>query len=175
MEILKHLDPNQIEQAQAEINHVCGTPKSAVGIFGCRVSEGVVQMGHYSVNSQSLAKHLAGAQYVGLLAATLGAQADVLIRRHSVADLQRGVVTDAVASVFVNDYCNRLCAELAEHPTVVHLQATRRFSPGYGDFCLTCQKDILAMLDADKRAGITLTDGYMLVPSKSITAVLGFV
>lgn len=48
-----------------------------------------------------------------------------------------------------------------------------RFSPGYGDFPLSAQKEILDGLEAGKRIGITLTEGYLMMPSKSVTAVIG--
>ena len=48
-----------------------------------------------------------------------------------------------------------------------------RFSPGYGDFSIQHQKAVLAMLEASKRIGVTMTDSYMLTPTKSVTAVIG--
>ena len=42
-----------------------------------------------------------------------------------------------------------------------------RFSPGYGDFALEYQKDIFRMLECEKRIGITLTEGNLMMPSKS--------
>ena len=35
------------------------------------------------------------------------------------------------------------------------------------------QKQLLSGLEAEKRLGITLTDGYLMVPTKSVTAVIG--
>ena len=48
-----------------------------------------------------------------------------------------------------------------------------RFSPGYGDFSLDCQKDIIRALEAEKTVGVTLTDSLLMTPSKSVTAVIG--
>ena len=48
-----------------------------------------------------------------------------------------------------------------------------RFSPGYGDFPLSCQEGLLNGLQAGKRIGITLTEGSLMMPSKSVTAVIG--
>ena len=47
-----------------------------------------------------------------------------------------------------------------------------RFSPGYGDFPLDCQKDIFAALDCGS-IGLTLNDNLFMTPSKSVTAVIG--
>ena len=53
------------------------------------------------------------------------------------------------------------------------LDTTKRFSPGYSDFPLEFQRVLLAYLDAKNTVGIDLTDKILMVPSKSITAVLG--
>ena len=57
---------------------------------------------------------------------------------------------------------------------VLKLHPTTRFSPGFGDFDIVHQRDILALLDCQKRIGLTLTDSNMLCPTKSVTAVVGF-
>jgi cobalamin-dependent methionine synthase I len=48
-----------------------------------------------------------------------------------------------------------------------------RYSPGYGDFPLAAQRDILAILDTSRRIGVSLTDSLLMVPSKSVSAVVG--
>ena len=48
-----------------------------------------------------------------------------------------------------------------------------RFSPGYGDFALDHQKDIFQILECEKRIGLTLTEGNLMMPSKSVTAIIG--
>ena len=45
--------------------------------------------------------------------------------------------------------------------------------PGVGDFSIHHQKALLQRLEAPKRIGLTMTDGYMLTPSKSVTALAG--
>ena len=49
-----------------------------------------------------------------------------------------------------------------------------RFSPGYGDFDIHHQEEILRMLDAHKKIGLSMTESYMLTPTKSVTALIGF-
>lgn len=47
-----------------------------------------------------------------------------------------------------------------------------RFSPGYGDFGLEYQKMFYSMLQLDKM-GVDITDKFILVPEKTVTAVAG--
>ncbi|MCL1964584.1 MAG: Vitamin B12 dependent methionine synthase activation subunit [Firmicutes bacterium] len=116
--------------------------------------------------SRSLAKYLAGCEEAALLAATLGSHADQLIRRFAVTDTLRAAALHACAAARIEAYCDAVQAEVpgALRP---------RFSPGYGDFPLAGQRKLLALLDAGRRLGLYLTDGDMLAPSKSITAVMG--
>jgi len=48
-----------------------------------------------------------------------------------------------------------------------------RFSPGYGDFDIRHQEKLLALLQADKKIGLTMTKSCMLTPTKSVTALIG--
>jgi hypothetical protein len=53
------------------------------------------------------------------------------------------------------------------------LTITRRFSPGYGDLPLDIQPALLAVLDAERRIGLTCTQSLILLPRKSVTALIG--
>lgn len=116
--------------------------------------------------SRALHAHLAGCTSAMLLAATLGAQADRLIRRAEASDMPRAMALHACAAARVEAYCDGVQAAIpgANRP---------RFSPGYADFPLAAQRPLLALCDAGRRIGLYLTDACMLAPAKSITAVIG--
>ena len=48
-----------------------------------------------------------------------------------------------------------------------------RSSPGYGDLSLTYQAEFLRVLEATKKIGIVLSEGGVMIPEKSVTAVMG--
>ena len=54
-----------------------------------------------------------------------------------------------------------------------HEQLTGRFSPGFGDFELKWQRDVLDFLRADNLIGIKLGKNYVMTPRKSVTAIMG--
>ena len=145
-------------------------PKSVYGVWDCRIDSSAVALDGMTINSENLARHLAGCSSVALLAATLGTEADLLIRRYSVQDMEKAVIAKAVCAVMIEAYCDKIEVEIAQK----NGPGTTRFSPGYGDFDISCQKDIVKLLNCDRRIGLTLTGGYMLTPSKSVTAVIGF-
>jgi len=154
------------------------TPKNTYGIWDCRIGSGVtpdaVIIDGMTVKSGSLARHLAGCRRIALLAATLGIGADTLLRRYSVQDMEKAVIGQAVCAAMIEAYCGEIEDEIRQDPLVNGLHLTTRFSPGYGDFDISHQKDIVSLLNCDRRIGLTLTDGYMLIPSKSVTAIIGF-
>jgi hypothetical protein len=106
-----------------------------------------------------------------LMAATLGSEAELLLRRSQIRNMGDAVILDAAASAAVENVCDNLCEDLAEQFAPKYL--TDRFSPGYGDLPLSLQPEILALTDATRRLGITLTESLLMVPSKSVTAIIG--
>lgn len=118
-------------------------------------------------DSRALAAHLDGCGEAALFAATLGVQADQLIRRAEATDTLRATALHACAAAKIEAYCDAVQATLP--------QARRpRFSPGYRDFSLAQQGKLLRLTDAGRRIGLYLTEGHMLVPTKSVTAVVGY-
>ena len=133
---------------------------------------GIFLSGHKLIlKGNDIAGHLKGCSGVILLCATLGAGADKLIRKFQSEDMAKALITDSLASAAVEQVCDIAEDEIRRRFPDKFL--TWRFSPGYGDFPLECQKDMLAALDASRRAGIFLTDGGLLTPTKSVTAVIG--
>lgn len=103
--------------------------------------------------------------------ATLGSEADALLRRMRVRDMAQAVVLDACASAAAEAVCDGLCAALVAGCAPLYL--TDRFSPGYGDLPLSVQEGLCRFLDTQRRVGVTLTEGGLMLPQKSVTAIVG--
>lgn len=127
----------------------------------------------FQVKSKNLSRNLAGCEGIILFAATLGTGADYLIQRYNKLSVSRAVVMQAAGAAMIEAYCNETCKELCKDYKRRNLYLRPRFSPGYGDFPLECQPQILDALEAGKRIGIKLSEGYLMLPSKSVTAVMG--
>ncbi len=116
---------------------------------------------------------LKDARQVIVAACTLGEAASRLIRRALVQDTARGVMADACASELVEEEMDRFEEEMTRVYAGRGLYLTDRFSPGYGDLPLTVQKDLCALLDTRRRLGLTVNKSMLLIPEKSVTAVIG--
>ncbi len=116
-------------------------------------------------------KHLAGCERAVLLAATLSSEADKIIRQAAVTNMAESLAVDCLCSAAIEQVCDR--AEKEIFSEINALYRTWRFSPGYGDLPISLQSDILAALNAQRRIGLTVTENSILLPSKSVTAIIG--
>lgn len=122
--------------------------------------------------SRDLERHIKGTDEVWLAAVTLGSEADRLLRIWSVENMAKAAVGQACCAVLMDELMDKIMQELKKKmPENEYLLPA--FSPGYGDFALEDQQYLLNLLNAGRRIGVSLTSGGMLVPEKSITAVIG--
>lgn len=135
-------------------------------------SEGIFLKGHKLIlRGKDIAGHLEGCFGAALLCATLGESVDKLLRKIQAEDMAKAVITDSMASAAIEQVCD--AAEDEIRGRFKDKFMTWRFSPGYGDFPLETQKDFLTAVNASRTVGVFLTDGGLLAPTKSVTAVTG--
>ena len=108
-----------------------------------------------------------------LLAATRGAQSERMLLRAQARGAGEALLLDAVLSAAIEAVCDAQEAALRRETSAQGMYLTDRFSPGYGDMPLAQGAEILAVLDAQRRIGLTLTRSGLMLPRKSVTAVLG--
>ncbi len=164
----------QVESCIAELTGVMA-PKAVFRTFPVMVTgEYQRNIGGMEIDSRQLAQHISGCKQASVFAATLGAGVDLLIQRYNILDMSRAVILQACAAAAIEEYCDRRQEEVQAEAAAQGLFLRPRYSPGYGDFPITHQKALLRLLDAPKRIGLTTTDSSMLVPAKSVTAIIGF-
>lgn len=119
----------------------------------------------------SIAAHLRVCERCVLMAATLGAGADSVIRGYESVAMEKAVIADCMASAAVEQLCDAAEAEIRNK--LPGMNFTWRFSPGYGDLPLDIQRGFLEVLNAHRRIGLTATENCILIPRKSVTAIIG--
>ena len=140
-------------------------------VFGA--GPGELRIGPLDVKSCALARTVRGCRHAFLFCATLGAGVDALLRRYSQTSGADALMAQAVATAVLESYCDDCEAELRAEPAVAGECLRFRFAPGYGDLPLETQRPLLAVLDSARRAGIVLTETLLMVPSKSVSAIIG--
>ena len=137
------------------------------------IADDAVSLSGVTVKSRALARHIAGSAHALLFAATLGAGVDRLMQAYAATDIPRAAALQACAASLLESGADEAQACYEKEYAAKGLYLRPRFSPGYGDFSLSVQPDILRLLDAQKRIGLFATKNNMLTPTKSITAVIG--
>ena len=116
-------------------------------------------------------KMLAECDTAVLLICTLGAGFDRLEKEWEARDMARAAVMDSCGSAWTEAVCDEAEREIRSRFPGKYL--TDRFSPGYGDLPLSLQGDFLRALDAGRKLGVTANESFLLLPCKSVTAVIG--
>ncbi len=174
-EIKKYLKVKELDASIVRILDECfgcvyseAVPKAVYKLVPIKVGKESVDFGFVKVRSLSLADHLRGCNEAFVVAATLGIGIDRLVEKYIRILQTKALVCDAIGSALIEAFCNKLNKLL-----ITKKEAVTRFSPGYGDFDISYQNIILEHLDANRKLGISLTDSSMMIPSKSVTAIIG--
>lgn len=119
----------------------------------------------------SIKEHLEGCEKAVLMGVTVSAEIDRVIRTAQVMDMAKAVILDSLASVAVEQACDRFEQMLKEE--LPQYSQTWRFGIGYGDLPLDIQGAFLQVINAPKTIGLCVNRSNMLTPGKSVTAVIG--
>lgn len=148
--------------------------KSVHRVFDIRqTADDRILIGPMDITSKSLGRNLKGCDKVILFGATLGTGVDRLITRISLTDMAKAAVLQACAAAELEDYCDECQKKIAGMMEEEGRYLRPRFSPGYGDFDIRHQETLMRMLDCAKTIGLTMTDSFMMTPTKSVTALIG--
>lgn len=141
--------------------------------YPVEISGDLVDLSFARTESHGLATALEGCERAVVFAATVGLAIDRRIARDGAVSPARALCTQAIGAERIEALCDAFCKELAEEWSGVGASLTPRFSPGYGDLSLEFQRDIFAALDCPRRIGLTLGEGLLMSPTKSVTAICG--
>ncbi len=122
--------------------------------------------------SNALAKHLTGALRVAVLSVTVGEDIEERVKSlFAEGKYTLALLLDAAATTAVEQAADAVCGLIGYNIGREGLKAGRRFSPGYGDWELSEQPEVLRLAGGEK-IGMKLSSAFMLLPRKSITAIM---
>ena len=163
-----------IEVCCSEVSAIC-KERSVYGIFDIeRKNDKIFLLGSTLIlKNTDIRNHLANSDKCAVMAATLGIELESRIAYYSRFNITKGLIMDACANTAIENLCNELQTQIMEEALKDNLHITNRYSPGYGDFSIEIQRDILNVLEAYKKIGISVTENSLLLPRKSVTALIG--
>lgn len=125
------------------------------------------------IQGKKIGQHLAGCEKVIALSVTVGEDIEEEItQRFNSGEYSLAVLMDAAATTAVEQIADGMEKALAPKMGAQGFLMKWRFSPGYGDWPLEQQPELIRLARADK-IGVSLSASMMLMPRKSITAIIG--
>ena len=137
--------------------------------FPVAANDDELDLGFVKVKSKSLAANLSGCETILLFAATVGIAPDRLVAKYGRISPVKALFCQAIGAERIEALCDMFCNEIASQEGTLR----PRFSPGYGDLPLELQSDIFAVLDCNRKIGLSLTSSLLMTPTKSVTALAG--
>lgn len=119
------------------------------------------------ISGSDFAFYMRGCDRIMLIAATLSSSSERMLRRAQYDDMAGAAIMDAIMSAYL-EVCRDLYVE--ELGLGVH---TFCFSPGYGDIDISINKGIVKILEADKKIGLSVSEGGLFIPQKSTAGFIG--
>lgn len=135
-------------------------------------NDSILLEGGISFYTKKITSYIHGASNIVLFAVTIGegleAEAGKLT---SDKDPLNGYLLDRIGSFAVESMAENMERKLRKDYSLKKKSVSSRFSPGYCDWPIEDQFNAAKIIDLSK-VGIRLTEGCMMVPKKSITAIV---
>jgi Vitamin B12 dependent methionine synthase, activation domain len=87
-------------------------------------------------------------------------------------EMLKGYLIDKIASELVEQLADKTELMLEDELKEIELEATNRYSPGYCGWSVADQQNLFSLLPA-KFCGVSVNDNSMMIPIKSVSAVIG--
>jgi hypothetical protein len=128
---------------------------------------------HHIFVGDSVRRWFAGCRRVTLMVVTVGEVLDFAVEELEREAIGQAYHLDAVGSVLAESAADAVDADISRAIRRAGYEPTHRRSPGYADWPIEIQSYFLHWCDA-ARLGVRATADHVLVPSKSITAAIGW-
>lgn len=161
-----------IKEAKELVN-----PKKVVARYKITINDTGVSLDNTNLilTGEDIKNHLKYSKDIYIMAVTLGSAIEKKIAYYEKIDLTKAVILDSCATTAVEEFCDFIEEDIKKIAESEHKGITFRYSPGYGDLPIDIQKDFLDTLNATKTIGLTVSRHNLLMPRKSVTAIIGLI
>lgn len=140
--------------------------------FESQNEKNIISFADVCFESKDLARNLQNCDKTYLLACTIGPQVDSIIRREQTLNAAMAAILQGAGAMFIEKLVDLSNMQIKMDAQRNGRITKPRYSPGYGDVPLSCQKDFFRLLPCT-RIGLTLMDTLIMAPEKSVTAYIG--
>ena len=125
------------------------------------------------IEGKSIGNHLKGCDKVICMAVTVGEDIEnEVTRKFQNGEYIYSILLDAAATAAVEQAADAMERAIEQNPLTRGYSMRWRFSPGYGDWPLDQQTEVFRLSKAET-IGIKLSSSLMMIPRKSVTAIIG--
>lgn len=125
------------------------------------------------LTGRNMTRLLARCPYATLLACTIGPELEQKVDAIKATHVSDAYFLDVVGGWMADYMADRVDGIIQSEILRSGYGRTMRYSPGYGDWDLTVQAELLRVVEAET-IGISCTESSILQPRKSVTAVIGW-
>ncbi|HSL89834.1 MAG TPA: vitamin B12 dependent-methionine synthase activation domain-containing protein [Ignavibacteriaceae bacterium] len=125
------------------------------------------------LSEKIISKYLKYADTIAILVATIGNSLEKIVKQQmDQNEFLSGYVIDKAASELVEKTAQLVEDKLFEITAEINLSITNRYSPGYCGWSVSDQHKLFSLLP-EGFCGINLTESSLMIPIKSVSAIIG--
>ncbi len=174
----QQMEPDLVQSLErcAALVEAAAAPRFVAAEYPCVPQADAVQVAQtLLLPGIDIQMHLEHSERCVLMAATLGYEVERVIQYHKARSMTEAVMLDAAATALIEQVCDALEEQMRLYYQASGWDLTDRFSCGYGDLPIEVQPGITGLLQSAKTIGLTCSSSLILIPRKSVTAILGVI
>lgn len=164
-----------LDQACTEA-YILAQPQASWQIYNYDASKATIMAPQPLIlHSPKIIHYLSQAVQIAVITLTIGPKLEQKVNEYfTLGEYTSGLLLDAAGTAAVEVAADQVCEFIKNQAAQQGYLVLPRFSPGYGQWDITVQPLILDLANGHE-INVTVTESCMLLPRKSITAVIGFV
>ncbi len=164
-----------LDQACTEA-YLLAQPKASWQVYSYNASKATIMAPKPLIlQSPKIIHYLSQAVQIAVITLTIGPKLEKKVNEYfTQGEYTSGLLLDAAGTAAVEVAADQVCDFIKNQAYQQGYLVLPRFSPGYGQWDITVQPLILDLANGHE-IDVTVTESCMLLPRKSITAVIGFV
>lgn len=125
------------------------------------------------IKGKKISNILKDCEYCSLFVSTIGTALENHAAEMAKDDPSGAFYLEHIGSWMAEYMAETVNNRIAQNTIKAGFVPKKRYSAGYGDWPVASQKEILELTEA-KRIGVTLTESYLMIPRKSVSALIGW-
>ncbi len=125
------------------------------------------------IKGNQIAIILKNCTFCSIFVSTIGQEFENRISKMTIDDPTRAFYLEYVGNWMAEHMAETINNKISQEIVKAGFIPKKRYSPGYGDWPITSQQELLELAEA-KRIGISLTESYLMIPRKSVSALIGW-